>query len=119
MSSTTPVQLTILYLIIMIGYSIVKMASRLLPTCRNAVSLRRLYSQLPHHKRTPHYGDFKKGITVLRSQLVEEHKLNEKMTNEDFNSQAAQDVRLEREREEKALEQNEKEIQRMAERRCF
>ena len=106
-----------------IGYSIAKMAFRLLPIfyhCRNAVpvaSLRRPYSQPPHHKRTPHYNNFRKSITALRSQLVEEHKLKEKMANEDLNSQAAQEVRMEKEREEKALEQNEKEIQRMAERR--
>lgn len=48
---------------------------------------------------------------------MEEHKLKRKMMNEDFNSQDAQEVRMEREREGKALEQNEKEIQRMAERR--
>ena len=48
---------------------------------------------------------------------MEELQLEKKMMTEDFNSQAAQDARKEREREALALEENEKELKRMAEKR--
>lgn len=51
----------------------------------------------------------------MRLQFIEEQKLAKKMMAEDSNSQAAQEARKEREREAKALEENEKELIKMAE----
>lgn len=53
----------------------------------------------------------------MRAKYLEEHKEVRKMMVEDQNSQAAQEARKEREREAKALEENEKELQRMAKER--
>jgi len=53
----------------------------------------------------------------LRNQFAEEIQLEKKMLTEDFNSQAAQEARNEREREAQALEANERELKRMAEKR--
>ncbi len=75
----------------------------------------RSYSQPSHNRRTPTYLSYRKGLTNLRLQFIEEQKLAKKMMAEDSNSQAAQEARKEREREAKALEENEKELIKMAE----
>jgi len=91
--------------------------SRLLHHPKAAVaSSWRFYAQ-PHNKTTPRYNAFKKGVTKLRNQFAEEIQLEKKMLTEDFNSQAAQEARNEREREAQALEANERELKRMAEKR--
>lgn len=79
----------------------------------------RCYSSLPHNKTTPHYLSFKKGVSSVRVKFMEELKLEKKMMTEDFNSQTAQEARKEREREALALEENEKELKRMAEKRLM
>ena len=81
-------------------------------------SIWRSYSQSPHNKRTPLYHAYNKGLTDLRVKFMREKELERKMMTEDFNSQAAQEARKEKEREARALEENEKELKRMAELRC-
>lgn len=93
-------------------------ASRLWPTFRRATAYSwRCYTQPSHNKTTSDYRKFKQSITALRAKYLEEHKEVRKMMVEDQNSQAAQEARKEREREAKALEENEKELQRMAKER--
>lgn len=74
------------------------------------------YSQCyVHNKTTADYKKFRRDTTALRSNFIDEHKLRIKMTTEDSGSQAAQEARIEKEREENALESNERELKRMAE----
>lgn len=94
------------------------MASRLLTRWGTAFRASwRCYGHPPHSKTTPHYLSYRKGLTSVRRQFMEELQLEKKMMTEDFNSQAAQEARKERERETLALEENEKELERMAEKR--
>lgn len=79
----------------------------------------RCYSSGSHNKTTPHYLSFKKGVSNVRVKFIEELKLEKKMMMEDSNSQTAQEARKESEREALALEENEKELQRMAEKRLI
>ena len=80
-------------------------------------ALRRCYVQKPHNKATEDYKKFKKALSVVRMKYLEEINNEKKMLTEDIDSQAAKEVRMEKEREAKALEENEKELQRMAEKR--
>jgi hypothetical protein len=50
---------------------------------------------------------------------MEEIQMEKKMMTEDFNSQAAQEARKEKERETLALEENQRELERMAEKRLI
>lgn len=94
------------------------MASLVLPRWRTVFRASwRCYGYPPHNKTTPHYLSYRKGLTRVRKQFMEELQLEKKMMTEDFNSQAAQEARKEREREALALEENEKELKRMAEKR--
>lgn len=67
-----------------------------------------------HHKATGEYKNYRKGLTALRSNLVDAHKDHIRMTVEDVGSETAQAARAEKEREERALQKNEMELKRMA-----
>lgn len=75
----------------------------------------RYHNTIQHNKTTKDYQNFKTALRATRVMYLNEHKDQEKLLTEDWNSQAAQDARLEKEREAKAFEENEKELQRMAE----
>ena len=68
-----------------------------------------------HTRATEDYKKYRRDMTALRSNFLNEHKQHIKMTTEDFGSQAAQEARIEKEREENALRMNEMELKRMAE----
>ena len=59
------------------------------------------------------YASFRKNISKARKEFQDEWKSHQQMKMEGFNAQAAEEARLEREREEKALEENQKELERM------
>ena len=56
---------------------------------------------------------FRKEISQARKKFLDEWKSQQQMKMEGFNAQAAEEARLEREREERALEENQKELERM------
>ena len=60
-----------------------------------------------------HYEEFKKKMTITRKKFQDDVKKQQQMKLEGFNSQAAEEARLNRERERKALEDNLKEVERM------
>ena len=59
------------------------------------------------------YVKFRREISLVRKKLLDEWKSQQQMKMEGFNAQAAEEARLEREREERALEENKKELERM------
>ena len=59
------------------------------------------------------YANFRKELSKARKKFQAEIKSQQQMKIEGFNTQAAEERRLEREREERALEENEKELERM------
>lgn len=85
-----------------------------------SVSSWRCYTQpVPHSRSTDDYKKFRKRVTSIRATILEDRAREKKMQSEDTTSQAAQEARMEIEREVKALEENEKELQRMASKRCW
>ncbi len=100
----------------------VALSSRLVQRCRcTCLPLLswRCYTQPQHSKTTDDYRSFKKNYTALRVRFMDEFKQEKKMLEEDFNSQAARDARMEAEREAKALAENEKELEQMAKERYY
>ena len=59
------------------------------------------------------YADFRRGISEARKKFQDEWRSHEQMKMEGFNAQAAEEARLERKREEEALRENQKELERM------
>lgn len=62
--------------------------------------------------------NFRREINIARKQFQDEWKSQQQMKMEGFNTQAAEEASLEREREERALKENEKELERMRIERC-
>ncbi len=60
------------------------------------------------------YSKFKKELTESRSLFQKELRTQQEMNMEEFNTQAAEEARLERESEEMALETNRIELERMS-----
>lgn len=60
-----------------------------------------------------HYEKFRREMTLVRKKFQDEWKEQQQMKLEGFNSQAAEEARLNRERERRALEDNLKEVERM------
>lgn len=90
------------------------MASRTVFSLRAVLSSWRCYGTSSHNKTAPHYQSFKKGVASVRVKIMEELKQEERILTEDLNSEAAQEARRE---EALAVEENEKELKRMAEKR--
>ncbi len=60
------------------------------------------------------YSKFRKELSESRFQFQKELRAHQEMSMEEFNAQAAEEGRLEREAEEKVLETNRVELERMA-----
>ncbi len=86
--------------------------SRLKVACP-CVSLVMCYSR-GHLRSTKEYKDFRKGLRSLRIELFKEHRHKLDMMNVNYGGQATEEARKEKEREDRALEVNEEELQRMA-----
>lgn len=63
------------------------------------------------------YGRYRRQLTALRRQYQEELQEHKKMSMEAFNAQAAKEAQMERDLEAHALEENERELERMAKKR--
>lgn len=59
------------------------------------------------------YANFRREISQSRKKFQDEWRTQQQMKMEGFNAQAAKEARLEREREERALEENQIELERM------
>ncbi|KAL5471460.1 hypothetical protein EMCRGX_G029580 [Ephydatia muelleri] len=63
------------------------------------------------------YGKFRRELSVLRKQFREEWLKKQEMQQQALNAQSAEQARLEKMMEQKALEQNKEDLERMAKRR--
>ena len=69
-----------------------------------------------HHRSSVEvkaYEKFRREITLARKKFQDEWKEQQQMKTEGVDAQAAKEARLEREREERALEENQREVERM------
>lgn len=86
---------------------------------RPAVSQTRSYAlnyKQPKEERLA-YARYRKQLTALRKQYQEELQEQQKMSTEAFNAQAAKEAQMERDQEAQALEENKRELERMAKKR--
>ena len=63
------------------------------------------------------YARYRRQLTALRKQYQEELQEQKKMSMEAFNAQAAKEAQMERDQEAHALEENKRELERMAKKR--
>ena len=81
-----------------------------------ALSQARCYSDGRGHLRaTEDYKNFRKHLTSTRAKLLRHHRRRIKMRTEDSGVETFQEASMEKEREQRAIEANEKELERMAE----
>ena len=86
---------------------------------RPAVSQTRSYAlnyKQPKEERLA-YARYRRQLTALRKQYQEELQEQKKMSMEAFNAQAAKEAQMERDQEAHALEENKRELERMAKKR--
>ena len=90
-------------------------SSRLLrhPSLAAVLQITRSKSYDRFSEEAKSYADYRRGISAARKKFQDEWRSHQQMKMEGFNAQAAEEARLEREREEEALTENEKELERM------